>query len=151
LVRLCKTAGFADPREVTRMPVVINHAKLREAAGAARFSSVTYRCFKLTSLEPGQEDYGQIATYLGTLPGAVAAYTLDRWHTLPAQEAVAVCGNTAAILSESWLRVHFAVAGDRAEHRGSFRLDAAKDNDGDDELSLAGAMMCANGVCTLAN
>jgi len=133
------------------MPVVISDAKLRAAAGAARFSSVTYRCFKLASLEPGQEDYGQTATYLGTLPGAEAAYPLDRWHTLPAHEPVAVCGNTAAMLSESWLRAHFAVAGDRVEHRGPFRSDAAKDDDGNDDLALAGAMMCANGVCALTN
>ena len=42
--------------------------------GGAKFFSVTFRLFKLPArLEPDCEDYGQAATYKGTVPGQETA------------------------------------------------------------------------------
>ncbi len=59
------------------------NAQFAEKVGEARFTSATFRLFKLPPgrLEPlGGEDYGQFAVYKGTIPGAPAAYSLDERH-----------------------------------------------------------------------
>ena len=47
--------------------------------------------------------------YKGTVPGHEAAYALDRGCVLQAGCSTRVSGNTAAILSDSWLAPHFEV------------------------------------------
>lgn len=49
----------------------------------------------------------QVAVYKGTVPGHEAAYALDRGCVLQAGCSTRVSGNTAAILSDSWLAPHF--------------------------------------------
>lgn len=39
--------------------------EFKQVTGNARFYSITYRLFKLASLENRCEDYGQVAKYLG--------------------------------------------------------------------------------------
>ena len=56
----------------------------------------------------------------GTIPGSPHAYSLDSQHTFPTHKWVALCGNTAAMLGDSWLGKHFEVAGDRSTHFGAF-------------------------------
>jgi SAM-dependent methyltransferase len=126
-LRLARAAGFADPRRLAPpAPIELRDAELAQLAGAARFSSVTYRLFKLPGrVESLCEDYGQAARYRGTLPGAAAAYALDDHHTFAAGKWYAVCGNTAAMVGESWLGQHFEVAGDRDTHYGLFACGAA--------------------------
>jgi arsenite methyltransferase len=120
--RLCRAAGFLDPRVVDRAPVTIQDPDLADVVGEARFESITYRLFKLPEgrLETLCEDYGQVATYLGTIPGAPGAYVLDAGHTFVKNKPHLVCGNSAAMLAETWLGKHFAVSGDRSTHYGLF-------------------------------
>ena len=79
------------------------------------------RLFKLPGqLETLCEDYGQVATYKGTIPGHKHAYDLDDHHRFVAGKPMLVCGNSAAMVGDSWLAKHFDVRGDRAVHYGLF-------------------------------
>ena len=53
--------------------------------GEAKFYSITFRLFKLPGLETLCEDYGQVATYKGTVEGQEAAYQLDMHHRFEPQ------------------------------------------------------------------
>lgn len=66
--------------------------------GLAKFKSLTLRCFKLPALEDRCEEFGQFATYLGTLKETPGAFALDAGHTFEAGRAMAVCGNTALMV-----------------------------------------------------
>jgi len=91
---------------------------IRSRLGAARFRSVTFRLFELDTLEERCEDYGQVATYRGTMPHAPHVHRLDDHHAFEAGRPERVCGNTAAMLSETRLAEHFTVSGDRSVHFG---------------------------------
>ena len=121
-LRLCHDVGFADPRVMTRAPVAITDEAIAKAVGGAAFTSITYRLFKLPPgrLETLCEDYGQYAVYKGTMEGAPHAYALDDHHVLQKGKPFLVCGNTAAMLAETWLAPHFSVIGDRSVHYGLF-------------------------------
>lgn len=77
------------------------------------------RLFKLPDLlEPFCEDYGQTATYKGSIISQSSSYALDAFHTFKAGDTVAVCGNIATMLGQSWLAPHFTVSGDKVAHKG---------------------------------
>jgi len=119
-VDLAKATGFADPRELERAPITIQNREVEERVGAARFVSVTWRLFKLENLEARCEDYGQVATYRGTIPEARARMILDDHHVFEAGRPERVCGNTASMLQNTRYASHFEVLGDRAVHFGLF-------------------------------
>jgi len=121
-LRMCHSLGFADPRVVERKPIQVRDAKLSELLGNAKFESVTYRLFKLAPgiLESICEDYGQVATYLGTMDGQPHFYDLDDHHHFETGKPILVCGNSAAMVDESWIGKHFKVVGDRSVHYGRF-------------------------------
>lgn len=98
--RLCAETGFADVRVLSRAPIAVTDATLAERLGEARFFSVTHRLFKLPPgrLETLCEDYGQVATYKGTIPGAASAYSLDDHHRFERGKPALVCGNTASMV-----------------------------------------------------
>ncbi|GAQ93433.1 hypothetical protein KFL_015250010 [Klebsormidium nitens] len=119
--RLCHDVGFLDPRVLSCHEVQVTDAALRELVGEARFHSVTYRLFKLPGrLETACEDYGQVAIYKGSIPESGAAYQLDDHHRFEKGRPHLVCGNSAAMVGESWLKDHFEVLGDRLTHYGAF-------------------------------
>lgn len=117
---LARRVGFVDPREVSRAPIAINDPELAAVVGNATFVSITYRLFKLPHLDDRCEDYGQVAVYRGTLVGSELGYQLDRHHYFEANRPVLVCGNTADMLSTSWLRRHFQVIGSKDTHFGVY-------------------------------
>ncbi|PVU93268.1 hypothetical protein BB559_003363 [Furculomyces boomerangus] len=124
--RLCQRVGFVDPRQVgPAVPVRVESPELRDLVRATQFYSITYRMFKhskpTTILEPTREDYGQVAIYRGSVEGQRARLRLDNEWCFEANRSVLVDGNTAVILSESWLQRHFDVRGDRSNHFGSFK------------------------------
>jgi SAM-dependent methyltransferase len=123
-LRLCREVGFADPREMSRSPLTVE-GRLAETLGNAKFFSVTHRLFKLDGLEPSCEEYGQVASYKGTLAGAPHAFTLDAAHVFETGRWVSVCANTALILASSWLRPHFTVMGDTSVHYGRYAQGCA--------------------------
>jgi ubiquinone/menaquinone biosynthesis C-methylase UbiE len=117
--RLCRETGFEDPRILSSSPVSLDD-EIKELTGEANFYSITYRLFKLDNLEPQCEDYGQIAVYRGTIPGYYHSYMLDDHHKFENGKPVLVCGNTASMLSDTWLGKHFSVLGNRIVHFGLF-------------------------------
>ena len=111
LRRMMHSAGFRDVRTVESSPT-------GDVIEGIKFRSVILRGFNL-DLEDRCEDYGQVAVYRGTVPGADEGFTFDDHHYFPAGEAVRVCRNTAVMLSESRLRDHFRVS-EPLEHLGLF-------------------------------
>jgi arsenite methyltransferase len=118
--RLCRETGFADPRTVTTSEIQITDSELKDVVGEAKFYSITYRLFKLKDLEPQCEDYGQYAVYKGTMQGNRHSYELDDHHKFEKGKPALVCGNTASMLSETWLGKYFDVVGNRDIHFGIF-------------------------------
>ncbi|UCE04291.1 MAG: methyltransferase domain-containing protein [Candidatus Latescibacterota bacterium] len=99
-----RDAGFMEPRVVSRSLVQ------EEALGQpVRFSSLTVRAFKLYDMERRCEDYGQLATYRGSLPQVPARFVLDDHHVFEAQRPAPVCRNTARMLTETRLGAHFEI------------------------------------------
>ena len=74
------------------------------------FYSMTVRGFRFSDpLDLRCEDYGQIATYKGTIPGQTSRYIFDDHHMFEAQRPTSVCRNTARMLQETRLSRHFEV------------------------------------------
>lgn len=140
--RLCHQIGFTDIRILTQSPITINNAELNDVVGNTKFYSITYRCFKISDLEKGPcEDYGQYAIYNGKIPQHPHSYTLDRDHTLQTGKPFLVCGNTADMLSKSWLKPYFQVVGDKTTHYGVFdcKQNTKKNNFNQDDFNQNGS------------
>eukprot|EP01071_Lankesteria_metandrocarpae_P004915 Lankesteria_metandrocarpae@DN3746_c0_g1_i1.p1 len=73
----------------------------------AKFYSVTYRLFKCAEVEDTAEHYGDTVTYMGSMEGAETEYVFDVNHTFGKYEPLVVDGQTAALVSKSWLASHF--------------------------------------------
>jgi len=117
---LCKKVGFIDPRALEAEEILIHDPELKKVTGDAKFFSITYRLFKLKDLESNGENYGHTARYLGTMRGLERKYDLDGKFSFPKNKVVKIDGNTAEILTNSWLSSHFAVEGTKDTHLGSF-------------------------------
>ena len=117
---LARAAGFADPRLVSDRPLTIGDPEQAAKVEGYRFFSATYRLFRLPTLEPRCEDYGQAVRYRGTIPGAAAAFALDKHHHFARGRIVPVCGNTYRMLSETRLAAHVDLFGDFSSHYGIF-------------------------------
>jgi arsenite methyltransferase len=120
--RLLAELGVADARACARNPIELTDPAVEQRIGFARFESVTWRAFKLP-LEDRCEDYGQIATYLGTLPRQPHAFDLDDHHHFETCRPLRVCGNTADMLGASRYAEHFRIDGDKRRHFGLFDCD----------------------------
>jgi len=118
--RMLARLGVPDARILSDRPISIDNSELEAKIGNLGFRSRTVRAFKLASLEDRCEDYGQIARYLGPLPGAPHAFRLDDHHDFATGKPTPVCGNTASMLSETRFGDHFLVEGDRGVHYGLF-------------------------------
>ena len=122
--RLLAELGVADVRMCARNPIELTDPAVEQRIGFARFESITWRAFKLP-LEDRCEDYGQIATYLGTLPHQPHAFDLDDHHHLETGRPLRVCGNTADMLGASRYADHFRVDGNKYRHFGLFDCDSS--------------------------
>lgn len=116
--RLLLDLGCADFRIVARSPVPLLDADIEAVIGHVRFESITVRAFKL-DLEDRCEDYGQVATYRGTIPHHPHAFALDDHHRFERGRPMLVCGNTADMLARTRYTEHFAVTA-RGAHFGLF-------------------------------
>lgn len=118
--RLLAGIGCPDYRQTSKAVVTIDNPEIEARIGFARFDSITVRAFKLGSLEDTCEDYGQTATYRGTIAGHPHHFDLDDHHRLFTGKPMLVCGNTAAMLADTRFAPHFDMAGDRSTHFGAF-------------------------------
>lgn len=117
--RLMGELGVADARVCARSPIELTDAAVEQNIGFARFESVTWRAFKLP-LEDRCEDYGQVATYLGSIEHHPHRFALDDHHLFERDRPMLVCGNTADMLAGSRYAAHFRIEGDKRRHHGLF-------------------------------
>ena len=118
--RLLAGAGWPDFRYTSIAPVVLGDEETEAKVGMVTFTSRTVRAFKLATLEDICEDYGQVATYSGGVPGNPHFFDLDDHHRFFTGKPMLVCGNTAAMLEETRYAPAFTVTGDRSVHYGPF-------------------------------
>lgn len=123
--RLLAGVGCADARVTARSDIAIDDPEVERRIGMVGFSSVTVRAFKL-ALEDRCEDYGQVATYRGTIAEHPHAFALDDHHVLGTGRPMLVCGNTADMLSATRYAPHFTVTGDKSVHHGLFACAPAE-------------------------
>lgn len=126
--RLMQRNGCADARTITASPITLTSPEINHKIGFAAFTSRTVRAFKLP-LEDRCEDYGQVATYRGTLPEQPHAFDLDDHHRFHAGKPMLVCGNTADMLTATRYAPHFSVTGDKTTHFGLFPCAPAQSPD----------------------
>jgi arsenite methyltransferase len=117
--RLMARAGCADVRTVSATGVPLFDAAIIARIGMVGFTSMTMRAFKL-ELEDRCEDFGQVATYLGTMPEHPHAFDLDDHHRFETGRPARVCGNTFEMLAATRYGAHFRLQGDRQTHFGLF-------------------------------
>ena len=133
--RLMQELGCPDYRVVTGHDIDIEDPEIERKTGMINFRSLTIRAFKLDSLEDICEDYGQVATYLGTIPEAPHRFILDDHHTFHKGKPMLVCGNSSAMVEETRFGEHFRVDGNRSVHFGAFDCEPASASDGENQGS----------------
>ena len=141
--RMMLRLGAQDIRSVKRSPVEVNDPAIKRVTGNITFESITYRVFKLDNLEDLCEDYGQVAIYRGTIPECQHAFELDDHHLFETGKPMTVCGNTAAMLQDTFYTDHFQILGDRSVHYGLFDCGPTPGAVGDG----ASAAACGPGCC----
>ena len=117
--RLLLRLGINDYRVLSSRRLTINNSEIEAKVGNIGFYSLTVRAFKL-DIEDKCEDHGQVATYLGTIPGQPHQFVLDDHHTFETGRPMLVCGNTAAMVADTRYGSHFKVVGDTSQHFGLF-------------------------------
>ncbi|MEO8802725.1 MAG: methyltransferase domain-containing protein [Rudaea sp.] len=122
--RVLERLGVADARVCARSPIALTDPQIDKRIGFAHFESITWRAFKL-GLEDRCEDFGQTATYLGSIENEPHAFVLDDHHRFETGRAQPVCGNTADMLSASRYGEHFRIDGDKRKHYGLFECAPA--------------------------
>ena len=118
--RICQNVGFNDPRILSVSEIKVEDPELKKILGNAKFYSITYRLFKNKSIEDKCEDFGQIAIYDGSIKEHPDYYDLDDHHRFITNKPMLVCGNTANMVGDTWLKPHFKVIGDMSTHYGLF-------------------------------
>ncbi len=116
--RLLHRLGCADHRILTRSPIPLLDEEVEAKIGHIRFESITVRAFKL-DLEDRCEDFGQVATYRGSMAHHPHAFVLDDHHRFETGRPMLVCGNTADMLAKTRFAPHFNVT-ERGAHFGLF-------------------------------
>jgi len=118
--RLMMAVGWTDFRYTSIRELELDNEEIEHKLGFASFSSRTVRAFKLNDLEDICEDYGQAASYDGSIPGYPHFFDLDNHHRFFTNKPMLVCGNTASMLSNTRYGKAFKVIGDRSMHFGKF-------------------------------
>ncbi|MCP4297347.1 MAG: methyltransferase domain-containing protein [Proteobacteria bacterium] len=119
-LRLAKKSGFADPRVVESSRITIENDEVEQLVGHIKFDSITYRLFKIDSLESTRENYGQAICYKGTIPGSPHAFDLDNQNHFETGKITLVCKNSQLMLVASRLAEHFEYFGTGETHFGLF-------------------------------
>jgi ubiquinone/menaquinone biosynthesis C-methylase UbiE len=117
--RLMARAGCADVRKVADSAVPLLDEAIIAKIGMVSFRSITLRAFKL-DLEDRCEDFGQVATYLGSIPEHPHAFDLDDHHHFETGRPLRVCGNSFDMLAATRYAPHFRLSGDKSTHFGLF-------------------------------
>ena len=119
-ITIAKRVGFDDPRLVTHRPLTIENPVLEARVAPLKFTSATYRLWKLEGLESDCEDYGQAVIYKGTIENCPHALPLDGHHVIETGKVFPVCGNTWKMLADTRMAEHFEFIGTFDTHYGIF-------------------------------
>lgn len=117
--RLMQRVGCADVRTVSQSPIPLFDPAIQAKVGMVAFTAITVRAFRMP-LEDRCEDYGQVATYRGTIDQNPHAFVLDDHHRFETGRPMLVCGNTFDMLARSRYARYFDLAGDTRVHFGLF-------------------------------
>jgi SAM-dependent methyltransferase len=117
--RLMAHIGCADARCVSQSPIPLLDPEIEARIGMVTFRSVTMRAFRM-GLEDRCEDYGQLATYRGSIVDHPHAFVLDDHHRFETGKPLRVCGNTYDMLQGSRYAEHFELVGNKRVHFGLF-------------------------------
>ena len=104
--------GYPDYRVMSQERVMIDNSCLSRRIGMIDFYFMTIRVFKLETLGDCCEDYGQLAIYKGSIPGAPYVFHLDDRHQFITGKTTPVRANTARILMHTRFAPHFGVIDD---------------------------------------
>ena len=63
--RMMLKNGFSDLRVMSKSAVTVENEEIQKLLGDIKFFSITFRIFKISSLEDKCEDFGQKAVYKG--------------------------------------------------------------------------------------
>jgi len=102
-VKIAKKAGFSQPRIYSSETMDIQNAELEKVVGDAKFTSTTYRLFKL----PSELEKTSSVIYKGTLLNKEKEFDFDVSHTFKTDEPVLVNSELATILASSRFKEHF--------------------------------------------
>ena len=117
---LAAKTGFRDPRLVEDRPLAIGNQEVADRVRPVNFHSATYRLFRIESLEPASEDYGQAVAYRGTMENSPDSFLLDKQNFFETGNETPVSGNTWKMLNETRFARHFKFYGDGSTHIGLF-------------------------------
>ncbi len=120
--RLMQELACPDVRTVKSSPIALEDAEVEAKIGMVTFKSVTIRAFKMP-LEDRCEDFGQLATYKGTIAENPHAFDLDDHHHFETGKPLRVCGNSFDMLALSRYGQHFELIGNKNTHFGLFDCD----------------------------
>jgi len=70
---------------------------------------------------------------------------LDDHHIFETNRPMLVCGNTASMVGDSWLKKHFDIAGDRTTHFGLF--DCGPDSTSSSAVGTGSDVTEGGGCC----
>ena len=139
--RMLARVGCLDYRIVSDSKLALTDPDVEKRAGTIGFHSLTVRAFKL-DLEDRCEDYGQVASYLGTVPEQPDTFVLDDHHVFQTGRPQPVCGNTAAMLSRTRYAPHFKIIGDTRVHHGLFDCGPKSEAVGSENSYPSGGSCC---------
>lgn len=117
--RLLASFECKDYRTIKGSEIIIHNPDIMHKVAGARFYSITIRAFKLL-LEDRCEDYGQVATYDGSIDECPVHFELDDHHRFEKGKPMLVCSNTAMMLQDTRFHSHFRIDGDTSTHYGLF-------------------------------
>lgn len=120
----CGIPSFYD---VEVEPLHIGDFQIETKLGCIGFTSHTVRAIKCAGLESREENYGQTATYLGTIPENKRYFDLTEEVRLIKDKPIAISGNMAAMLEASRYGAHFKITGDRTHHVGPYSYAEAQE------------------------
>ena len=124
--RMLRDNGVETFYDVECDEVHIGDLRIATKLGCIGFYSHTVRAIKGVGLEAREEDYGQTATYLGTMPENKRYFDLSSEVRLVKGRPVAISGNMAAMLSGSRYAKHFKIT-PAGQHRGAYDYAAAQE------------------------
>ena len=105
--RMLHRVGFNYSYQVSQSLITVGNKDLELLLGPIKFYSITVRVFKIPELEDRCEDYGEYATYLGSITGHPDEYKFDQSHLFKTGEPLRICRNFGLVLTKSRLAKHF--------------------------------------------